>query len=230
MMTPLSVSPAVFDRFPDLQIGVLSLRNIENTQPCEAIEELLMTSQAQVRQTFAGVTISQHPHIASWREAYRLFGVKAKQYPSSIENLVKRISKGETLRSINPLVDLYNIVSMKHLVPVGGEDLDSIQGQVELRFAGEDEPKTQLLGETEAKAPKPGEVIYTDRLGAICRRFNWKEANRTKLTPETKHAILVIEVLPPAGLSILEAALDELSDLVQHYCMATVERSILKAN
>lgn len=106
------------------------------------------------------MTVSEHPHVASWREAYRAFGVKVKQYPSSIENLLKRVMKGEELRHINPLVDLYNVVSLQHLIPVGGEDIDALLGGLWLRIAGENESAVYLLGDKEAKPPKPGEVIY----------------------------------------------------------------------
>ena len=79
--------------------------------------------------------ISEHPHIAPWREAYRQFGAKPKEHPSSIENLVRRVLKGWTVPHVNPLVDLYNTISLRHLVPVGGEDLDRVEGDVLLTFA-----------------------------------------------------------------------------------------------
>jgi DNA/RNA-binding domain of Phe-tRNA-synthetase-like protein len=85
--------------------------------------------------------------FACWREAYRRFGAKPKDHPSSIENLVRRVSKGHSLRHVNRLVDLYNAISLKHLVPAGGEDLDAIDGDVELAFAGDAEPTVRLLGE-----------------------------------------------------------------------------------
>ena len=173
------------------------------------------------------MTLSEHPQIASWREAYRAFGVKAKQYPSSIENLLKRVIKGEELRSINPLVDLYNVVSMRHLVPVGGEDIDALEGDLLLRIAGEDEPAVYLLGGNEAKAPKPGEVMYADDAGAICRRFNWKEAERSKLTENTKRAVLVVEALPPVTEDELRSVLTDLAELAGRFCGATATQHII---
>ena len=110
---------------------------------------------------------------------------------------MRRTLKGEPIRPILPLVDIYNAVSLEHLLPVGGEDLDSIEGDLRLTRASESEPPVRLLGEAEERAPKPGEVIYTDDRGAICRRWNWKEADRTKLTESTRTAVLVLEALPP---------------------------------
>lgn len=223
----LRVAPPIFEHYPQLLLGVLVLSDVNNRGQFDELNGLLQEAQVELRQSLAGVTLSEHPQIASWREAYRVFGVKAKQYPSSIENLLKRVVKGEQLRSINPLVDLYNVVSMRRLMPIGGEDIDTLQGDLQLRIAGEDEPPVYLLGDREAKAPKPGEVMYADDEGAICRRFNWKEAERSKLTENTQRAVLVIEALPPVTEAELRAVLDELSELAKRFCGVTATPHII---
>ena len=142
---------------------------------------LLHNTQRDIRERFSTATISQLPQVVPWREAYRQFGAKPKKYPSSIENLLKRSLKGEYLNSVNALVDIYNVISLRHLLPVGAEDLAKIQGDLHLTIAGTDELPVKLLGEREARPPYPNEVIYKDDLGTICRRWNWKEADRTKI-------------------------------------------------
>jgi DNA/RNA-binding domain of Phe-tRNA-synthetase-like protein len=96
-----------------------------------------------------------------------------------------------------------------------------------LTRAGNDEPAIFLLGEKEARAPREGEIIYKDDVGTICRRWNWKEADRTKLTQETKNAFLVIESLPPVPRNTVETAIHELADLVQQYCGGTISTAFL---
>ena len=132
-----------------------------------------------------------------------------------------------TLLSINPLVDLYNVVSLRHLLPVGGEDLEKVTGPIFLTFAGDDEPPVPLLGERRERPPYPGEVIYRDGVGAICRRWNWKEADRTKLTPGTRDAVLVIEALPPAGEAEVIAALEDLAGLIERFCGGQCSQHLL---
>src|SRR6202035_2771472 len=161
-----------------------------------------------------------HPRVASWREAYRAFGASPKKSPSSIENLLRRALKGEEVRHVNPLVDIYNAISLCHLLPAGGEDLERVEGDVRLTFAGEGEAPVQLLGEAEARPPHPGEVVYRDAAGILCRRWNWKEADRTKLTAETRDALLVLEALPPAGRDDLERALSDLAGRIESCCGA----------
>jgi DNA/RNA-binding domain of Phe-tRNA-synthetase-like protein len=129
--------------------------------------------------------------------------------------------------SINPLVDLYNAVSLRYLLPVGGEDLDRLQGHLTLRFAGETEPEVALLGRPEPAAPEPGEVIYADDAGAVCRRWNWREAARTCLSEDTRNAILVVELLPPTEPAVLDAGLAELAVEIERRCGGKVVVSVL---
>lgn len=229
-MSELRVTEEVFHAFPDAVLGVVVVDGIDNTHGADAILEELRREEGRVRERLAGIQVPEHPYIAPWREAYRKFGAKPKDHPSSIENLVRRALKGQPLPSINPLVDLYNMISLRHLLPVGGEDLDRIAGDVLLAIAGADEPPVLLLGEPEARPPKPGEVIYKDDLGAICRRWNWKEADRTKLTAATKRAFLVIEGLPPVGRELVERASRELAALVREHCGGRVEVAVVDRN
>lgn len=223
----LSIDPRLFDEYPDVRIGVLVAHHIDNRGAHPEIGQKLEEAQHRVAEDLAGITVIEHPAVAPWRDAYRRFGAKPKKYPSSIENLVRRLLKGATLKSINPLVDLYNVVSLRHLLPVGGEDLERTEGSIRLTFAGPDEPSVLLLGERQERPPYPGEVIYTDDVGAICRRWNWKEADRTKLTPETRRAVLVIEALPPADEASLTAALEELAELIQRFCGGQAKSQLL---
>ena len=226
-MALLRVSDDIFRVFPEVLIGVVAFAGVRNGS--ESVGPLAMrrVEEERAAAAIAGVSIPDHPRIACWRAAYRLFGAKPKDHPSSIENLVRRAVKGQRLSSINPLVDLYNAISLKHLVPIGGEDLDKVDGDVELAFATDAEPAVRLLGEPEARPPKPGEVIYRDRAGALCRRWNWKEADRTKLTEETTRGFLVVEALPPVGKGDIKAVLGELASLLQAHCGGRTRTSIL---
>ncbi len=213
----LSATPEFFELFPDASVALVIVRGIDNSRRGDEAD-LLRAAQAGASARLGGAVLAEHPRIHCWREAYRAFGAKPKDYPSSIENLLRRALKGEPLRSVNPLVDLYNVVSLTHLLPAGGEDLDAIDGDIVLTRASSAETPVKLLGENEERAPKPGEVLYKDERGAICRRWNWKEADRTKLTGTTRNAVLVLEALPPILASELEAAARELERLVVERC------------
>jgi DNA/RNA-binding domain of Phe-tRNA-synthetase-like protein len=226
-MMKLVITDTIFDDFPELVLGVVILHNVDNSQDRPEITGMLRQAEAALPAKFGNVPVIEHPYIATWREAYRKFGAKPKDYPSSVENLTRRVLNGATIGHINNIVSIYNTISLRHILPVGGEDLDKIVGDVLLARAGSDEPAALLLGEKEPHAPHAGEILYKDDVGAICRRWNWKEADRTKLTLETKNAFLVIEALPPVRRAVVETAIRELADLVKQYCGGTVSTALL---
>jgi DNA/RNA-binding domain of Phe-tRNA-synthetase-like protein len=214
----LTITAAIFEKFPETRLGVVVAKGINNRGQHAEVLELLRLEQNAIPERIGSTPVMEHPHIAPWREAYRAFGAKPKDHPSSVENLLRRVLKGNTISHINTVVDIYNAISLRHLVPVGGEDLDTLQGDILLTTATDHETPVTLLGEKEARPPYPGEVIYKDDLGAICRRWNWKEADRSKLTESTKNLFFVIETLPPISQETLEGATRELATLVNTYC------------
>ncbi len=191
--------------------------------------ERLRAAEAAAAARCRGTAIPEHPRVAVWRDAYRKFGAKPKDHPSSIENLLRRVLRGASLPRVNTVVDLYNAVSLERLLPAGAEDLDAIRGDVELTFASEQEAPVLLLGEPEARAPRPGEVIYRDGDGAICRRWNWKEADRTKLRRETANALVVVEGLPPIGEDDVSGAIEEIASSLRAHCGGDVRTALLDA-
>ena len=221
------VTNDIFDTYPETLVGIVVAREINNRAEQSDITDLIKQQEAKVLEEFSEINIVQHPRIAGWREAYKKFGAKPQKYLSSVESLVRRVLSGKSIPSINSLVDIYNAISLKYIVPAGGEDLDRIQGDVELTIAGEAEAAVLLLGEREERPPKRGEVFYRDDLGAICRRWNWREADRTKLTERTRNALLVVEALNSGDRDALEEAVNDLVGLIREYCGGNVRSEIL---
>lgn len=222
----IKVNKELFANNPGLVLGVLKFQDINN----HGIVNLDFGSITDtIRKKYTSIeNIQNEPKLNSWRNAYIKFGAKPKEHRSSVENLYRLIIGGRVLRSINKLVDIYNYISLKYMVPVGGEDLDNVKGEIELTYANENETPILLLGDNEPKQPKKGEVIYKDENGAICRRFNWREAERTKLTEETKNCVLVVEGLPPVNKSEVELALNEMAELIKEKCGGSYEKWILE--
>lgn len=199
--------------FPGAVIGIVVARGLDNSGDAGSLTAALLEAQVQEAAGRLGDDdIATHPAIAPWRSAYAAFGVKPNKYRSSIEALLRSARNG-SVRNINPLVDLYNCVSLKYFLPCGGEDLQAVQGDIRLTRAAGGEHFVPL-GSEEEQPPQAGEVIYRDDAGVICRSWNWREAERTKLTRTTTSAFLCIEALPELGKDRLEGACQELAALV----------------
>jgi len=221
------INTKIFEKFPNLNVGILVCKNINNEGLAEGVIKNIREREKEIQSQFNSETLSQNPKINVWREAYKVFGAKPKENKSSVEALYERALQGGELRHINKIVDIYNYISLKHMFPVGGEDLDKIQGDIHLTVAAKDEPSVLLLGDKEARPPHEGEVIYKDEISTICRRFNWREADRTKFTEGTKNAIVVIEGLPPMLKGDIERVLGKTKGLIESFCGGEVSKFIL---
>ncbi len=222
----LKIDDKIFEKFPELKLGAVTARNIDNHGVSDEIMQLIREKERGIRENYDTETLSQHPKINSWREAYSSFGAKPKKYKSSVESLYRMILKGLDLRHINKIVDLFNYISIKYMIPAGGDDMGKVNGDITLKFAVGDEPFTALNSKEKGIA-KEGEVVYADSQEILCRRWNWRECDKTKMTEETKDVILVVEALPPVTKEELDEVEEELNRLVAKYCGGEIGTAIL---
>jgi DNA/RNA-binding domain of Phe-tRNA-synthetase-like protein len=164
-------------------------------------------------------TFRLNPVVDQWREALRKFKTK-KGARSSIEALLKRVSQGKSFSPINPLVDIYNSISLKYGTPCGGENVDKMDGDLHLGMAKGGEG-FRPLGDDEDSPALEGEIIYYDQTGAICRCMNWREAQRTMLTEDTTNAVMVIEAINGEQAKRSDDAIIELKQLCEDYFEVT---------
>jgi lysyl-tRNA synthetase class 2 len=199
---------------------------VDNTGSNPEISELLKKQSEEVKRDFDLEKLAKDPKIIAWREAYSSFGAKPKKHRCSVETLYRLILEGIELRSINKLVDLYNYISLKYMLPVGGDDIDRVDGNIVLRFAQGTESFVQLNSDR-VDRPKKGEVIYADDKEVLCRRWNWRECDKSKMTEKTKNVALVIEGLPPATTREIRSAMQELGRLISKFCGGSTKSHLL---
>ncbi len=214
-----------WELFPEAQIGIVVAQGMQPTsevpeEDARAIRQRLAEANAAADQHLTSNTISQNEVVAVWRDAYQKFKTK-KGARCSVENLLKRVLKGNPVGSINPSVDIYNAISLKYALPVGGEDIDAMEGDIRLSIT-EGGDSFLVLGDEEEAPTLEGELCYRDNAGAICRCWNWRDGVRTALTDDSQKAFLIIESVDPARAADLAAATDELAQLMETHLGATI--------
>ncbi|EDT79107.1 B3/B4 domain-containing protein [Clostridium perfringens] len=218
-----------WELFPNAKIGIITCNGIDNTIKDEnQYKDMISQGEKEALSHLPNEEFSNNEVIKVWRDAFKKFKTK-KGARSSIEALLKRVSTGKGLGTINPLVDIYNSISLKYAMPCGGEDMDKFIGDIRLTKATGDESFI-TLGSDKSEPPYEGEIVYKDDEGAICRCWNWRESVRTMLTEDTKNAFLCIELVDEKREKDFENALKELSQLVEENLGGKSEISILHIN
>ncbi|GAA1788008.1 B3/B4 domain-containing protein [Actinomadura chokoriensis] len=202
MLERVGVDEAVLELRPDFAVLVMTAEGLANGPSDRVSEEWLAEA--------AGKADAGDPHVEAWREAYRAFGAKPQRTRPSVDALLRR---ADALPSINRVVDAYNAVSVEYALPIGGEDLDAYQGPAHLVRATGDEPFDVVAGgEPAVEHPNAGEVVWRDDAGVTCRRWNWRQCVRTRLTEDTKNALFLLERLEPYPIERLTEAGDRLAE------------------
>src|SRR5690348_2418086 len=207
----LKADPRIFEKYPHYTGLIIYAYGLSNQPSNEYSTRLLREAESRQRAAFGEAKPASHPHIAAWRTVYESFGARPEKFLCSVEALLNRTLKGNDLPAINYIVDVYNAVSISHVLPVGGEDLDRLESDLVLTFATGSEPfDTTENGEAVITYPEPGEVVFADSAGVTCRRWNWRQCRRTALTPATSNAYFVLDSLAPYTLDHLMSAGEEL--------------------
>ena len=204
------VDAAVFALRPDYRAMLLAVDGIVPGPSDQASDKLLQAAEAAAREALRGRPAEDLPHVAAWRAAYRAFGAKPQRTRNSLEALLRRVPSG--LPRVNRLTDLYNAISVRHQIPLGGEDLSRYTGAPRLVRATGIEPfDTAADGAAVIEHPDPGEVVWCDDAGVTCRRWNWRQARRTQLREDTTAALFILDALDPVTDQELHAAAEDLA-------------------
>lgn len=187
----LVIDQQVAGVFPNLSIGVL--RGKVDAQKASFGDEILALREAALQKlsSLGAEALASHPNITAWREAYERFGVKPKKFPPTHESLARRLLKSGTWPNINPIVDVYLTNQVAHLLPHGGYDETTLTGNVSLVASPGGEVFEPLGGGSETT--DAGEVVYRDGARVLTRRWNYRDADSTKITESTAQFVLMVE-------------------------------------
>ncbi len=224
IMRKIIIGRDIFNQFPSFKRGIIIVSEIGNAPGNKRIKKLL---NKEIEEKM-GQNLVEHELVKAWDEVHLKFGSNPNQFLPSIKSLLKRITQGGGLPFINSVVALFNYISIKYLLPCGGDDVERIEGNLRLGLAKGNEIFIPL-GTQDKENPEPNEVIYFDdkTLNVMCRKWNWRNGDFTKLTEETKKIVINLDGIDPAPSSLIERARDELANLLTEQCQAKATTDLL---
>ncbi|MFB7242061.1 hypothetical protein CW362_32375 [Streptomyces populi] len=214
-MTVFRIAPAVTDAFPGTLIAVVTATGLRGHEPWPATTAALQELERQLADGTWQPADESDPRIEAWHTAYRSFGTNPRRIRPSVDALGRRLAKKGALPRINPAVDSYNAVSVRHGLPAGAFDLDHVTGDVEIRHADGSETFTPLGEPDTVENPRPGEIIYTDTTDVLTRHWNHRDAHRTRVTQDSTRVAFALETLHATrDGELLRTAAGELRELL----------------
>ena len=228
-MTVFQYDTGILTRYPTVVGGVILADGMTNGPTPGDLQAAFIDEQQVTLQRIGTTPLSQIPSLAAWRAVFRSFGVDPTQYRSAAEALLRRLTKKGDIPSINLLVDLGNLASIRYALPVAVFDTSSLQGAVTVHVADGSERYT-TLGQDELEHPEPGEVVFSDVAKlVIARRWCWRQSDQSAAQQGTTQAIITIEAHHGQGKEDVNRALDDLLSLLRTYAGGTFIYSRLDA-
>ena len=209
--------PAVVARFPGVVGGVIHAIDVRNGPSPSPLLTAFRVEQAAALARVGSTPLSELPSLAAWRRAFREFGVDPTGYRSAAEALLRRLTKQGSIPSINSLVDIGNLVSIRYALPVAIFDRRAMIGSVTVRFANGDETFTDI-GSGAHESPAPGEVVFVDGSGHVCaRRWCWRQSAESASGPGTTEILVTVEGQHEFAAADVASARRDLGELIAEY-------------
>ena len=225
-MSGLRIAPEIFDRLPGLRVVTVAARGIGPGD--SRVDAFWREAWSDLRRSFSHPSPQSHPRVAAWRAAMKGLGASPKDYPTSVEALVRRALKHEAPFRVHPLVDFYNAVCLRHVVPAGAFDLDALAPlPVDLRLTAAGD-SFQALDAAQPEPVPAGEVAYAAGAVVVTRQLMWRQARQGLVGGGTRRALFVSELLPADGELALPVAAD-LAGGLRELFGAEVETAVLDA-
>lgn len=214
----------VFEKIPDLFIGVVTGYDIDNSIKSSDIYKLFEDEMNKFEKNTKGMNIKEHKGIVPYREAFLNLGINPNKYLSSIEAISKRVAKGNKIPSINPIVDLVNFVSLKYSLPMGAHDMDALKEEISIRFSVEGDT-FMPLGTSEIEILSPSELVYADINQIRTRRWIWRQSNIGKIDKGSKNIFFPIDGFKSCNEESVREAAILLEDLLKKHfdCRTSID-------
>ena len=226
-MTSFQYRPDILAAYPNLSGGVIVAHGVANGPTPPALLAAYQAEQAATLARIGPTPLSEIASLAAWRAAFRSFGVDPTQYRSAAEALLRRLTKKGDIPSINALVDLANMVSIRHALPIAVVDTRALALPITVHFADGSEI-FRNLGQEEVDHPAPGEVVFSDENGVVvARRWCWRQSDESGAREDTADVVITCEAQHAGGRRDVAAALDELAALLRDYAGGHIESALL---
>jgi len=202
----VNLSEAVTNAYPQANIAVIRAK-VNVTKECPYTDGLKTKLADYIKSLgLDSCTYTYHPNIKSWRDIYKTdFKVNPKQFKSSVDALVRRVLTGKSIWHISNIVDLYNVCSVKSLLPMGGYDCRKIAGDITVRY-GVGGETFQALGGAKRQEVLAHHIVYADEAKVLCWLWNHKDSELSCIDENTKDVVFFIDsAITPTHISVSDA-------------------------
>ncbi len=174
-----------------VKIKAVIIEDINNKEITDEYETWRKAKVSSLIKKYKDYDIKADPVIEGFYKLHQEVGVPRRKNLPASENLIRLLTKRETLISINKAVDIYNILSIESKLCLGAHDIDKVDGNVTLKITDGTE-KFLPLGSEELKPVKAGEYSFVDDNNDVVCWLDIRQVDKTKVTEDSKNVLYLI--------------------------------------
>lgn len=201
------LSSSVVETFGNINIGIVSVEQIDNSTCSDRFEKLLAAEIEKIKNE------DENAEFSLYNSVYKQLGLNLKKYMSSAEAIYTRVKTEKELPFINPVVDLCNYISLKYNVPVGAYDAEKLSGDLKLEYVD---------------SPDNKEMSYVDDRIKCTINWNWRQNEECRVDNSTKNIVIVLDGFEENKEKIDEALLEIQQIIEESYNVNSIIGSINK--
>src|SRR6266545_585495 len=197
----VAVAPEIAGR---VRLGLVALDGVTVRDAGPGLAADIAAYGDELRRRHPEAKSGEVPGAADARALYKDLGLDPTKVRPSNEALLRRVLKGETLHTVNTLVDALNLCSLRAQLPFGLYDLDRVEPPVLLRRGG---PGESYEGIRKGAVNVEGRPVLVDARGPFGNPTS--DSARTMITTACRRALVIVYApgrFPPPRL---QSVLDE---------------------
>ena len=201
--------------YPGLRLAAIQMVNVRVSSSEPTFEECEEDAFTRIRSEMTLDGLKDDPIFRSFRDLYWTFGMDPTKLRVSSEALLRRILVGQNLWRVNNVVDVANLASAIHKLPIGLTDVSKLVGNIVVRSARNGEVFHKIGGETIVCRGR--EVVVADSEKIVCFGYATHDSDLTKVTERTNEVLLLIYGSPQISSDGISRALNTTSDMVEQW-------------
>lgn len=212
----LSIDPSLRERYPGLEAHLVEVRGLTIREREERLDAFVDILIAELRGRLDLATLKDEPNLRAYRDFYWRVGIDPTKTRPAAEALLRRVLQGKTFPRINPLVDAYNLASMKTRISIAAFDRARLRGDLRMRFSNPGEPFLGI-GMSSPVILEGHEVVVEDA-NALVAIYPYRDAEATKVTTAVRDTLFMTCGVPGISKDALLEAAETTEAFVERFC------------
>ena len=210
---------------PNLRVAMIQLDDLKVGKSSSNFEEYEQEIFNEIRSQITLEDAKDDPIFRSYRDLYWTFGMDPTKLRVSSEAVLRRVLKGLNLWRISDVVDIINLASAYHKIPIGLIDTSKLESELVIRSAHKGEIFQRIGGNTITCRGR--EIVVADEKKIVCFGYATHDSEFTMITKDTSGALVLLYGAEAVTRSVMEDALKVTLDMIGRFLKCMVSEPVI---